>query len=98
RLCAYYMPIVSGACITYHPDPRTAAALLPEVQPTLYMAVPRIWQYLQTLAHAHIAGRPEGEHCPLEAAIDAGGRLHDARVAGVAPEEGLQQQWDAYAT
>ncbi|HEV7535343.1 MAG TPA: AMP-binding protein, partial [Acidimicrobiia bacterium] len=61
RLCAYYMPIVTGACITYHPDPRTAANLLPEIQPTLYMAVPRIWQRLQNLALAHIAGAPDTE-------------------------------------
>ncbi|MCA1842391.1 MAG: AMP-binding protein, partial [Actinobacteria bacterium] len=78
RLCAYYMPIVTGACITYHPDPRTAAALLPEIQPTLYMAVPKIWQRLQSLALAHMAGRPADERQALEATIDAGGRLHDA--------------------
>ena len=43
RLCAYYMPIVIRRVITYHLDPQVRRALLPELQPTLYMAVPRIW-------------------------------------------------------
>jgi len=29
---------------------KTAAGLLPEIQPTLYMAVPRIWNHLQNVA------------------------------------------------
>ena len=98
RLCAYYMPIVTGACITYHPDPRTAAALLPEIQPTLYMAVPKIWQRLQSLALAHLAGRPEDERRRIEDAIEIGGRLHDARVAGLAPDEELSRQWQSRAS
>ena len=53
RLCAYYMPIVMGACDHLPPQPQTAAGLLPEIQPTLYMAVPRVWNYLMTLALAH---------------------------------------------
>jgi long-chain acyl-CoA synthetase len=95
RLCAYYMPIVTGACITYHPDPRTAAALLPEIQPTLYMAVPKIWQRLQNLALAHVAALPGDERRGLETAIELGGRLHDARVAGHAPDPDLNSQWQA---
>ncbi|HEV7865053.1 MAG TPA: AMP-dependent synthetase/ligase [Acidimicrobiia bacterium] len=97
RLCAYYMPVVTGACITYHPDPRTAVALLPEIQPTLYMAVPKIWQRLQNLALGHIAGLPDEERGGLEAAIDLGGRLHDARVAGAATDPDLWARWESGA-
>jgi long-chain acyl-CoA synthetase len=97
RLCAYYMPVVSSACITYHPDPRTAVNLLPEIQPTLFMAVPKIWQRLQNLALAHVAARPEEERRRLEAAIDIGGRLHDARVAGLPPDGDLTAEWKAHA-
>jgi long-chain acyl-CoA synthetase len=95
RLCAYYMPIVTGACITYHPDPRTAAALLPEVQPTLFMAVPKIWQRIQTMAESLVADRPGPERSRLETAIAAGGRLHDARVAGVTPEPTDRAAWES---
>ncbi|HVW33597.1 MAG TPA: AMP-binding protein [Acidimicrobiia bacterium] len=93
RLCAYYMPIVTGACITYHPDPRTAADLLPEVQPTLYMAVPKIWQRLQARAEAYVAAQPPARREALEEAIALGGRLHDARVAGAPADAALQERW-----
>jgi long-chain acyl-CoA synthetase len=93
RLCAYYMPVVSGACITYHPDPRTAANLLPDVQPTLFMAVPKIWQRLQTLALAQVESQPEAERRRLESAIDIGGRLHDTRVAGHPQDPELAAEW-----
>jgi long-subunit acyl-CoA synthetase (AMP-forming) len=96
RLCAYYMPIATGACIIYHPDPRTAAALLPEIQPTLYMAVPKVWQRLQHLALAHIATQADDERRRLEDAIDLGGRLHDARVAGVPGDPGTATRWQAH--
>lgn len=97
RLCAYYMPVVTGACITYHPDPRSAAALLPEIQPTLYMAVPKVWQALQHLAVAHIAGRPDAERRRLEEAIALGSRLHDARVAGRPSDPETEIGWKDHA-
>ena len=97
RLCAYYMPLVTGACITYHPDPRTAAALLPEIQPTLYMAVPKVWQRLAHLAVAHIATRGDDERRRLGDAVDLGGLLHDARVAGRTADPGVARRWEAHA-
>jgi len=97
RLCAYYMPVVTGACITYHPDPRTATALLAGVQPTLFMAVPKIWQRIQSVAESSVADRPGPERTELEAAIAAGGRRHDARVAGVAPDPADRAAWEAGA-
>jgi long-chain acyl-CoA synthetase len=96
RLCAYYMPVVSGACITYHPDPRTAADLLPEIQPTLYMAVPRIWQRLQNAAVAHIAATPDAERAALDEAVALGGQLHDDRVAGRPVDADLQARWQGH--
>jgi long-chain acyl-CoA synthetase len=96
RLCAYYMPVVSGACITYHPDPRSAVNLLPELQPTLFMAVPKIWQRLQNLALASVAARPDDERRRLEAAIDIGARLHDDRVAGRPVDTALAAEWDSH--
>ncbi|MCW3016691.1 MAG: AMP-dependent synthetase and ligase [Solirubrobacterales bacterium] len=95
RLCAYYMPVVTGACITYHPDPRTAADLLPEIQPTLYMAVPRIWQRLQNAALATVAAAGD-EEVRLEEAIALGVQLHDDRVAGHDSDPELTKRWEAH--
>ncbi|MHB8692200.1 MAG: AMP-dependent synthetase/ligase [Solirubrobacteraceae bacterium] len=96
RLCAYYMPIVMGATITYHADPRTAADLLPSIQPTLYMAVPRIWQKLQVAAEGIIADRPAPRGGELKEALAIGSRLHDARVAGRDPDPGDLERWRAH--
>ncbi|MBA3743683.1 long-chain fatty acid--CoA ligase [Sporichthya sp.] len=94
RLCAYYMPIVSGSSITYHLVPKTAALLLPELQPTLYMAVPRIWNYVMGLAVAAIEASPE--RAELEKALELGARLHDDRLAGKAVDATLREEWLSY--
>jgi len=89
RLCAYYMPLVTGACITYHPDPRTATAVLPAVQPTLFMAVPKVWQRIQAGARAVIAGWPEAERRDVEEAAAAGRRSGAPRLAALRSALGL---------
>ncbi|GAA0619913.1 fatty acid--CoA ligase FadD11 [Sporichthya brevicatena] len=94
RLCAYYMPIVSGSSITYHLNPKTAALLLPELQPTLYMAVPRIWNYVMGLAHAAIEASPQ--RAELEKALELGLRLHDDRLAGKEVDTALRGEWLSY--
>lgn len=94
RLCAYYMPIVSGSSITYHLVPKTAALLLPELQPTLYMAVPRIWNYVMGLAVAAIAASPE--RAELEKALELGSVLHDDRLAGKDVDGTLREEWLSY--
>ncbi|WP_019874288.1 AMP-dependent synthetase/ligase [Sporichthya polymorpha] len=94
RLCAYYMPIVSGSSITYHLNPKTAALLLPELQPTLYMAVPRIWNYVMGLAHAAIEASPQ--RAELEKALELGLRLHDDRLAGKEVDTALREEWLSY--
>jgi long-chain acyl-CoA synthetase len=91
RLCAYYMPIVMGASITYHPDGRTITTVLNEVQPTLFMAVPRIWQRLQTGAEHLIAASEQRKD--LEEALELGFRLHDDRLAGILTEPGVAEAW-----
>ncbi|HEX4109362.1 MAG TPA: AMP-binding protein [Solirubrobacteraceae bacterium] len=94
RLCAYYMPVVMGSTITYHNNPRTASDLLPDVRPTLYMAVPRIWQKLQWAAGAHIAQSPERD--ALQEAVQLGSELHDDRVEGREQDAGKVERWRAH--
>ncbi len=94
RLCAYYMPIVSGSSITYHLVPKTAALLLPDLQPTLYMAVPRIWNYVMGLAVAAIEASPQ--RAELEKALELGMRLHDDRLAGKEVDVSLREEWLSY--
>jgi long-subunit acyl-CoA synthetase (AMP-forming) len=97
RLCAYYMPIVSGTEIVYHADPRTAADLLPQIQPTLYMAVPRIWQKLEGAARQRIAQAPPEQRTRLEEALALGAELHDERVAGRGSDPEREARWRGHA-
>ena len=46
RVAGHYAGLVSGACVTCVADPRQVVAALPEVRPTMWMAVPRIWEKL----------------------------------------------------
>jgi len=94
RLCAYYMPIVMGATITYHPVAKTAAGLLPEIQPTLYMAVPRIWNHLQNVAVQVISNSSHKDE--LEEAIELGYRLHDDRLADREQDTTVRAAWQAH--
>jgi long-subunit acyl-CoA synthetase (AMP-forming) len=96
RLCAYYMPVVMGACITYHQDPRTAADLLPEIQPTLYMAVPRIWERIGDSARSWIAAQPPDREQALNAAITLGSQLHDDRVEDRPSDPSTTARWRAH--
>jgi long-subunit acyl-CoA synthetase (AMP-forming) len=95
RLVSYYMPILSASCITYHGDPRTVIELLPEVNPTLFIAVPRIWQKIETSARARIAERPEGERATLLQAVELGSQIHDLRALGRDPDPDLVARWKA---
>ncbi|MEA2223565.1 MAG: long-chain acyl-CoA synthetase [Solirubrobacteraceae bacterium] len=72
RLAHHYLPVVFGFCVTPCPDPRQVTAYLPDVRPTWFFAVPRIWEKLKSGLEAMIAALPEEERVHAVAAIDAG--------------------------
>jgi long-chain acyl-CoA synthetase len=47
RFAAHYAGMLFGQAVTSCPDPRQVGALLPEVRPTAFASVPRIWQKLK---------------------------------------------------
>ena len=57
RACSHYLPIVLGFTTTCCPDPRQVVAYLPEVRPTWFFAVPRIWEKLKAAMEAGMAAR-----------------------------------------
>jgi len=61
RACSHYLPIVLGFTTTCCPDPREVVAYLPEVRPTWFFAVPRIWEKLKAAIEAGIAGEEDAE-------------------------------------
>jgi long-chain acyl-CoA synthetase len=71
RNAHHYLPIVFGLEITCCDDPRQVLSYLPEVRPSWFFAVPRIWEKLKAGLETMIAGQPEEQRAVTQAALDA---------------------------
>jgi long-subunit acyl-CoA synthetase (AMP-forming) len=71
RNAHHYLPIVFGLQITCCADPREVLSYLPEVRPSWFFAVPRIWEKLKAGLETMVAGQPEERRAELQAALDA---------------------------
>ena len=74
RNAHHYLPIIFGLQITCCDDPRDVLSYLPEVRPSWFFAVPRIWEKLKAGLETMVAGQPEERRQELQAALDAGVR------------------------
>ena len=54
RACSHYLPIMLGFTATDCPDARQVVGYLPEVRPTWFFAVPRIWEKLKAAIEAGV--------------------------------------------
>jgi long-chain acyl-CoA synthetase len=88
RNAHHYLPIVFGLQITCCDDPREVLSYLPEVRPSWFFAVPRIWEKLKAGLETMIAGQPEEQRAASQAALDAAVRKVRLEQAGepVPPE------------
>jgi long-chain acyl-CoA synthetase len=88
RVAHHYLPIVFGVQITSCSDPRQVLSYLPEVQPTWFFAVPRIWEKLKSGLETMLAGQPDEQREKGEAAIAAAVKKVQLEQAGEpVPEE-----------
>jgi long-subunit acyl-CoA synthetase (AMP-forming) len=71
RNAHHYLPIVYGLQITCCEDPRQVLSYLPEVRPSWFFAVPRIWEKLKAGLETMLAGQPEEQRAKVQAAIDS---------------------------
>jgi long-subunit acyl-CoA synthetase (AMP-forming) len=71
RNAHHYLPIVFGLQITCCDDPRQVLSYLPEVRPSWFFAVPRIWEKLKAGLETMIAGQPQEQRERSEAALAA---------------------------
>jgi long-subunit acyl-CoA synthetase (AMP-forming) len=74
RNAHHYLPIVFGLQITCCDDPREVLSYLPEVRPSWFFAVPRIWEKLKAGLETMVASQPEERRVELQEALDAGVR------------------------
>jgi long-subunit acyl-CoA synthetase (AMP-forming) len=75
--------MVHGATITCCPDPREVVAHLPDCRPTVFGAVPRIWEKLKSALEAGFDAEPdEAKRQAIRWAFETGRRRVRAEQAG----------------
>ncbi|HKH15866.1 MAG TPA: AMP-dependent synthetase/ligase [Solirubrobacterales bacterium] len=71
RNVSHYLPMLCGFTITCCPDARKVIEYLPEVRPSWFFAVPRIWEKLKAGLEQMMAGMPEEKREPMQKALEA---------------------------
>ncbi|HEX4467475.1 MAG TPA: long-chain fatty acid--CoA ligase [Solirubrobacteraceae bacterium] len=92
RNAHHYLPIVFGLQITCCDDPREVLSYLPEVRPSWFFAVPRIWEKLKAGLETMIAAQPDEQQQAMTAALDAAIRKVRLEQGGEAVPEELAAQ------
>jgi long-subunit acyl-CoA synthetase (AMP-forming) len=71
RMAHHYIPVVYAGTITCCPNPREVLSYLPQVRPTWFFAVPRIWEKLKAGLETMQAAQPEEQRRPVQEALQA---------------------------
>jgi long-chain acyl-CoA synthetase len=90
RACSHYLPMFVGFSTTCCPDPRQVVTYLPEVKPSWFFAVPRIWEKLKAAIEASIeAEEDEAKKQATQWALGVGLKKVRAEQAGEPVSEEL---------
>jgi long-subunit acyl-CoA synthetase (AMP-forming) len=71
RMAHHYIPVIYAGSITCCPNPREVVSFLPQVRPSWFFAVPRIWEKLKAGLEGMLAAQPEEQRKPVEEALSA---------------------------
>ena len=71
RMAHHYIPVIYAGTITCCPNPREILSYLPQVRPTWFFAVPRIWEKLKAGLETMQAAQPEERRQAVEQAMTA---------------------------
>jgi long-chain acyl-CoA synthetase len=71
RMAHHYIPVIYAGTITCCPNPREVLSYLPQVRPTWFFAVPRIWEKLKAGLETMQAAQPEEQRRPMQKALEA---------------------------
>lgn len=94
RVMGLYSLEVFGALVTAVSDPRAIAAALPDVRPTVWAAVPRIWEKLKAGIEFTIANEKDDvTRQALQWAMSVAAKRAAALVAGEAMPDDLVAEW-----
>jgi long-subunit acyl-CoA synthetase (AMP-forming) len=92
RMAHHYIPVAFAATVTTCPNPRQIVSYLPQVRPTWFFAVPRIWEKLKAGLEAMLAGQPEEQRAPVEQALAAARERVRLRQRGETVPPELEEQ------
>jgi long-subunit acyl-CoA synthetase (AMP-forming) len=78
----YYLPVTMGLTVTICPDPRKIIEFLPQVRPSWFFAVPRIWEKLKAGLESSMAALPDEQRIPAEKGLEAALAVVKAKQTG----------------
>jgi len=89
RCASHYPALISGASITFVGDIAQVFQALTETRPTVWGAVPRVWEKLKAALEAGFAAESEERRVAIEGALRAATAVVRAEQAGEQPEAAL---------
>jgi long-subunit acyl-CoA synthetase (AMP-forming) len=94
RAMALYNQEVFGVQVTVVPDVGAIAAALPDVRPTVWAAVPRVWEKLKAAIEFGVENEPdEQRRAALRWALAVGGKRAAAMIAGEPVPDDVAAEW-----
>jgi len=97
RVGGYYYSVATGAIMNFAESPETVPDNIREVQPTAFLAVPRVWEKFYSAITIALKDATPLEKWCYRRAIGVGYRMAEHRLAGTRPSLPLRfANWVAY--
>ncbi|QLY28405.1 long-chain fatty acid--CoA ligase [Nocardia huaxiensis] len=94
RVTSLYLHEFYGTQITVVPDRTQLPAALADVHPTIWGAVPRVWEKLKAAVEFSVANEPDAaRRAALTWALEVAGRKAAAQLAGTTLDEAQAAEW-----
>jgi len=90
RVGGYYLSLALGSVMNFAESPETVPDNLREVQPTVFLAVPRIWEKFYSGITIALKDATPFQNWMYRKAIAIGYRITDCRLEGTKPSLGLR--------
>src|SRR5262249_28123022 len=90
RVAGYYSSLALGSVMNFAESPETVPDNLREVQPTVFLAVPRIWEKFYSVVAIALKDAPSFQNWMYRRALAIGNRMTDHRLEGTQPPPSLR--------
>ncbi|MBR0970030.1 MULTISPECIES: AMP-dependent synthetase/ligase [Bradyrhizobium] len=90
RIGGYYISVALGSVMNFAESPETVPDNLREVQPTVFLAVPRIWEKFYSAITIALKDATPFQQWVYRRAIEIGNRMVDCKIEGKAPPLSLR--------